>query len=230
VDLTEDDGPGWRFIAAATGSFMEAKGLESPGKSKEDQGRRDEDTEVEMNQAGVLQDGVGRGHIVLFTQFVDIRQRKSYIYLPDTPLFEAHYLCGLEAGGKNGPPGWAALESAAFRSRLNGVRSGFDESAADGSGSAEKAGCHEAKGAGFRDRAIAGGGGKVNLTTTTTDADAENIGLRDEVSAAYIDGANADANANACADICSDRCIAQGRISEGQREILTRDRRSDDRN
>src|SRR6266576_7193241 len=48
VDLGEHDGPGRRFVAAAAGGFVEAEGLQSSCKSKEEQGGSDEDTGVEM--------------------------------------------------------------------------------------------------------------------------------------------------------------------------------------
>lgn len=62
MNLTEHDGPGWRFVAAAASSFVEAEGLEGSSKRKEEQRRRDEDTKIEVEQTGVLQDGVGRRH------------------------------------------------------------------------------------------------------------------------------------------------------------------------
>ncbi len=51
VDLAKHDGPGGRFVAAATGGFVEAEDLECPGKGKEEQGGSDEDAGVEMDQA-----------------------------------------------------------------------------------------------------------------------------------------------------------------------------------
>ena len=57
VDLPEGDGPGGRFVAAASGGFVEAEGLECSGEGEEDQGRRDEDAEIEMGQPGGFQEG-----------------------------------------------------------------------------------------------------------------------------------------------------------------------------
>jgi hypothetical protein len=51
VDLAQGYGPCGRFVAAATGGFVEAEGLEGSGKSKEKQGGSDEDADVEMDQA-----------------------------------------------------------------------------------------------------------------------------------------------------------------------------------
>jgi len=66
VDLGEHDGPGGRFVAAATRGFVEAEGLESSRKSEEEQRRGDEDADVEMDQANVFQKGVRRGHVLPF--------------------------------------------------------------------------------------------------------------------------------------------------------------------
>jgi len=55
VDLSEHDGPGGRFVAAAAGGFVEAEGLEGSGKGKEKQGGSDEDADVEMDQAQISQ-------------------------------------------------------------------------------------------------------------------------------------------------------------------------------
>ena len=41
---------------------MKIEGLEGSGKGKEEQGRSDEDAGVEMDQAQVFQELVGRGH------------------------------------------------------------------------------------------------------------------------------------------------------------------------
>jgi len=46
---------------------VQAEGLEGSGEGEEEQSRGGEDAEVEVNEAGVLQEGVGRGHYVLFT-------------------------------------------------------------------------------------------------------------------------------------------------------------------
>jgi len=62
VDLSQQDRPGRRFVAAASGGFVEAEGLEGSGKRKEEQGWGDEDANVEMGQSGVLQKSVRRGH------------------------------------------------------------------------------------------------------------------------------------------------------------------------
>ncbi len=62
MDLAEDDGPNGWFVAAATGSFVKAEGLESSGEGEKEQGWGDEDAEIEMDQAGVLQKGMRRRH------------------------------------------------------------------------------------------------------------------------------------------------------------------------
>ena len=62
MDLAEDDGPGRWFVAAAAGGFMQAKGLEGSGEGKEEQGGRDEDSEIKVGQAEILQKSVRRGH------------------------------------------------------------------------------------------------------------------------------------------------------------------------
>jgi hypothetical protein len=41
---------------------VEAEGLERSCKGEEEQGRREEDAEIEVNKADVFQDGVRRGH------------------------------------------------------------------------------------------------------------------------------------------------------------------------
>jgi hypothetical protein len=51
VDLGEGDDPGWRFVAAAAGGFVQAEGLESAGEGEENQGWSDEDAEIEMQEA-----------------------------------------------------------------------------------------------------------------------------------------------------------------------------------
>lgn len=66
VDLAEDYGPGGWFVAAATGGFVKAEGLERSGEGKEEQGRGDEDAEIKVDQAEVLQKRVRRRHYVLF--------------------------------------------------------------------------------------------------------------------------------------------------------------------
>ena len=45
---------------------MKAEGLEGSREGEEEQCGCDEDAEIEMDQAGVLQKRVGRGHYVLF--------------------------------------------------------------------------------------------------------------------------------------------------------------------
>ena len=55
MDLAEGDGPGGRFVAAAAGGFVEAEGLEGSGEGEEEQGGSDEDAEVEMGEAYVLE-------------------------------------------------------------------------------------------------------------------------------------------------------------------------------
>jgi hypothetical protein len=62
VDLAEGDGPGGRFVVAAAGGLVKIEGLEGSGKGEEEQGRSDEDAGVEMGQAQVFQELVGRGH------------------------------------------------------------------------------------------------------------------------------------------------------------------------
>jgi hypothetical protein len=49
VDLAKHNGPGGRFVAAATGGFVEAEGLEGSGKSKEEKSGSDKDASVEMD-------------------------------------------------------------------------------------------------------------------------------------------------------------------------------------
>ncbi len=66
MDLAQGDGPGRWFVAAAAGGFVEAEGLEGSGEGEEEQGGCSEDAEVEVDQAGVLQERVGRRHYVLF--------------------------------------------------------------------------------------------------------------------------------------------------------------------
>ena len=77
----EHDGPGGRFVAAAAGGFVEAEGLEGAGEGEEEQGGSDEDADVEMDQAEIFQERVGRGHVISFLHKEMKYDKFSPIYL-----------------------------------------------------------------------------------------------------------------------------------------------------
>jgi hypothetical protein len=62
VDLGERDYPGGRLVTAALAALMQAEGLERAGKSEEDQGRGNEHTDVEVDEAECLEKCMGTGH------------------------------------------------------------------------------------------------------------------------------------------------------------------------
>lgn len=63
VDLGEGDDPGRGFVGAATGGLVKAEGLERAGEGEEEQRRSDEDAEVEVSVAGVVEKGTLRWHM-----------------------------------------------------------------------------------------------------------------------------------------------------------------------
>ena len=57
VNLGKGDDPGRGLIGAATSGLVEAEGLERAGKGKEEQRWGDEDAEVKVGVAGVVEEG-----------------------------------------------------------------------------------------------------------------------------------------------------------------------------
>ena len=55
--------PSGRSVAAAAGGFVKTEGLERSSESEKEQGRCDENADVEMDQAYGFQKRVRRGHI-----------------------------------------------------------------------------------------------------------------------------------------------------------------------
>ena len=62
VDLAQRNGPSWWFVVTAAGRFMKAEGLESSGEGEKEECRRDEDANIEVDQAHVFEKSMRRRH------------------------------------------------------------------------------------------------------------------------------------------------------------------------
>lgn len=71
MDLGQGGDPGRGFVGAAFGGLVEAEGLERSGEGKEEECRGDEDAQIEMGVADVMQQVSLGGHLS-FVQKISI--------------------------------------------------------------------------------------------------------------------------------------------------------------